>query len=456
MRVVPSLLLSCLPLAAQASWTQLNPSQSPPLRGSATYVSHEASGSLLQLFGFDLASGTFATTAWRLQGGSWALQPGPLPPLRDVVSTAYDAVRQQAVLFGGYSPITSQMFTDTWLWDGAHWTQANPALSPSARQAAAMGFDHRRGVVVLFGGRDAFNQNLNDTWEWNGTTWQLHNVPNPPSGRVGAMLAFDPVNGALVLHGGSVFVGQYYNVFNDTWSYDGTQWQQRFPATPPSPRLLAGMVTDLHRQRVVMLGGVTNDPFAWEWDGAQWTPRYQANPAPRAIFGIGYDALARRAIVTGGYVQLRGNTVWLNDTWSFQTPLPADVVPFGSGCAGTAGTPALTAKAFSLPWLGDTMVNVVEATPAASPGAFFVSSFGSTPPLPLAAVGMPGCDLLVPLDVIEFGAAAAGRAEWALAIPNTPALAAVQFRQQAFVIDTAANALGLVASDGVVVTLGVR
>lgn len=62
----------------------------------------------------------------------------------------------------------------------------------------------------------------------------------------------------------------------------------------------------------------------------------------------------------------------------------------------------------------------------------------------------------MPLDAIEFRAAAVGRAEWALAIPNTPALAAMQFRQQAFLIDSAANALGLVTSNGVVVTLGVR
>src|SRR5262245_10696323 len=64
------------------------------------------------------------------------------------------------------------------------------------------------------------------------------------------------------------------------------------------------------------------------------------------------------------------------------------------------------------------------------------------------AVGMPGCDLLVPLDLLEFGPAVAGKAEWALAIPNTPALAAAVFRQQAFVFDVNANPLGFAAVRG--------
>ncbi len=298
-----------------------------------------------------------------------------------------------------------------------------------------------------------------DTWEWNGTVWQPRSLPVAPSARRFPKMAFDPVNGSVLLHSGYTYVGQQTLVFTDTWSFDGNQWLQRQPATSPSPRTDAGMVTDLRRQRVVLLGGVTFDMLAWEWDGAQWNARLQFCPLPRLSFGIGFDAVARRVLVAGGGVPFpssTGSAYWQNDTWSFQTPLPADVVPFGSGCAGSAGTPALAAKPFALPWLGDTMRNVVQTVPAASLGAFFVSSFGSTPPLSLAAFGMPGCELLVPVDVAEFRIANAGRAEWELAIPNAPSLAAAQFRQQAFVIDAPANALGLVASNGVTVTLGAR
>ncbi len=74
----------------------------------------------------------------------------------------------------------------------------------------------------------------------------------------------------------------------------------------------------------------------------------------------------------------------------------------------------------------------------------------------LGPVGMPGCDLLVPIDVAELRLAVAGSAEWSVVIPNVPTLAGAVFRQQAFVFDVAANPLGLTNSNAITATLGVR
>jgi hypothetical protein len=176
------------------------------------------------------------------------------------------------------------------------------------------------------------------------------------------------------------------------------------------------------------------------------------SPGPRDGHALAYDSALRRTVMFGG----TSSGSYVQDTWIYRTLAPADVAPFGTGCAGTAGTPALMAAPFSLPWLGDTMRNVVQTIPVGEPGGVFVSSFGSTPVLPLDSVGMPGCALLVPIDVVEFRVAVAGAAEWATGIPNIPTLAGVSFRQQAFVLDAAANALGLTASNAVLVTTGVR
>jgi hypothetical protein len=90
-------------------------------------------------------------------------------------------------------------------------------------------------------------------------------------------------------------------------------------------------------------------------------------------------------------------------------------------------------------------------------GALFVSSLGAlATPIDLTAVGMPGCSLLVPADVIEFRTASAGAAEWALAIPNSTSFVGAPIHQQAFPLDLPANALGIVASNGVVITPGIR
>ncbi len=438
------------PLFAQAAWSVVYPSSLPPLYLNPVVACHERLGIAIRLFGQTAAGGS--PSAWLFQGNGWSPAAGPLPQNRVGAMLAFDAARDEVVLFGGRSFGGGILLDDTWRWNGAQWSLATPAARPSARSGSAMGYDHRRGVIVLFGGFLPPSGYQADTWEWNGVTWTPRSLPSAPAARQQALLAFDPVSGAMLLHGGEANP----NLFSDTWSYDGTGWVERQPVTAPPPRWEARMVTDLHRQRVVMLGGYGNDPFAWEWDGAQWHASYQPSPAARVAPGLVYDAALRRVIVHAGALFVGTALYALNDTWVYRTPLPADVTPFGSGCAGTAGTPALAAAPFALPWLGDTMRNVVQTIPAGEPGAFFVSSVGSTSPTPLSSYGMPGCDLLVPTDVCEFRAAAVGRAEWALSIPNIPSLAAVSFRQQAFVLDAAANTLGLTASNAVLVTTGVR
>lgn len=455
MRSLVAVLLIGAPTAAQASWTMLYPTAVPPPRVEATLGAHERLGKTILLWGAE--GGVQATTAWVLTGNSWSLQPGAVPSPRLDAALAFDAARDQLVVFGGNNPGFA-LLDDTWRWNGTTWTLAPTPTRPPARLGAAMAFDRTRSVVVLFGGQSSGGgpfPYFADTWEWNGVVWQQRLPSTSPPARLLPSMAFDPVSGGVLLFGGIGSGPGSGTIYTDSWTWNGTNWTQHQPATPPPARIWQGMVTDLDRQRIVLFGGQGGDAFTWQWDGSQWHADNLPSPGSRFRFGMVYDAAARRVVVHGGQ-WTTGSSYFLFDTWIYRTPLPADVAPFGSGCAGTAGTPVLANAPYTLPWLGDTMRNVVQTIPAGELGAFFVSSFGSTPPLPLGSLGMPGCDLFVPLDVVEFRAAAAGLAEWALAIPNTPSLAAAQFRQQAFVLDATANALGLVASNGVTVTLGVR
>jgi len=288
----------------------------------------------------------------------------------------------------------------------------------------------------------------------NGAVWALRAATTPLGQRYRVVGAFDPVHRNVLLYGGMRYLGPGSGelVFNDTWAWNGTAFTQYTPAVPPPYLRMEAIVTDLHRQRVILYGGDTGDHITREWTGAEWVERAGPSPGPRNSHALAYDTSLRRTVLFGG----TSSGAWVQDTWIYRTPLPADVVPFGSGCAGTAGTPSLAATPFTLPWLGDTMRTVVQTIPAGEPGALFVSSFGTTPPVPLGPVGMPGCDLLVPIDVLDFGVAVAGSAEWTLSIPNVPALAGVSFGQQAFVRDVPANPLGLTASNAITLTLGVR
>jgi hypothetical protein len=264
-------------------------------------------------------------------------------------------------------------------------------------------------------------------------------------------MAFDPVRFEVLLHAGS---STNSLVRNDTWTWNGTAWQQQFPLTPPPYRSNAAIASDWHRARIVLQGGGGSDPFAWEWDGSEWRMLLMASPSPRRNHVMAYDAPRRRVVLWGG--DQVGVSAALDDTWAYKTPLPADAVPFGAGCAGSNGTPTLAPAPYRLPWLGDTFTTRVDALPVGGIGAVIVSSVGTTPPIDLTPVGMPGCDLLVPLDILEWAPAVGSVAEWSYSAPLSMSLAGVVWRQQGFPLDPAASAFGLSASNAIVATFGVR
>lgn len=432
-------------LAAQASWSILYPTGSPSPRQFSTLVCFEPTGDVLMLFGS--AAGLPVTQHWKLHGNVWSTFPTP-PHNVTVANAVYDSLRHRIVTFGGDSSNN-----ETWEWDGAQWSHPNPLVRPIARSECAMAFDRTRGVTVVFGGLDTFGNFLQDLWEWDGATWVQRAATTPLGPRVTTLMAFDPVRQNVILYGGLRSALGSTIAFTDTWAWDGAAWTQHTPSTPPPYDVRRVIATDLHRQRVVLYGGASGGTATWEWDGSEWASITSSTPGgPREGHGMAYDPSGRRTVIFGG----TSTGFLVQDTWIYRTPLPANVAPFGSGCEGSAGTPALSAAPYTLPWLGDTMRNTVTSVPIGEPGALFVSSFSTTLPAPLGAIGMPGCDLLVGLDALEFRPAVAERAEWTLAIPNVPFLAGVVFRQQAFVRDAAANPLGFAASNGLVVTIGVR
>lgn len=447
--------LFAAPAAAQASWSAVYSQQSPSLRSSPFFVHHEAAGRTQLLFGLGAAGPL--NEAWEIQGSQWSPAVPPALPVRQEPAVAYDAVRQVVVVFGGFSQSTLQSLDDTWEWDGVAWTQRSPVNVPPARQGAACAFDRVRGRIVLFGGFGAGNTKLQDTWEWDGFDWSLRsNLAVQPPARGFARLAYDPVSGGMLLHGG-IGGDAVSNVpLNDTWTFNGFNWAQRFPQAPPPFRIGSGMVTDFGRQRILMHGGTLSDPYTWEWNGAEWSVVANIGPAARHSVAMVYEGPQRRVLEFGGFIAPFGVNVLVNDTWSYRTTQHADVVQFGNGCNGTLGVPVLANAPFSLPWLGDLSRTRVTNVPTSSFGVIFVASFQSIAPISLANYGAVGCSLLVAPDVSAINIANGNVADWLVPIPNNPLLAGTTFRQQAFVFDFAANAFGLVASNGITLTTGVR
>src|SRR5262249_3203581 len=133
----------------------------------------------------------------------------------------------------------------------------------------------------------------------------------------------------------------------------------------------------------------------WEWDGTDWTERATASSPPaRAGHVLAFDAARGRTV-------LFGNTSFA-DTWEYGPVVPGAWVPFGTGCAGSAGVPVLTAGELH-PYPGNALTVDVAPVPANAAVLFSLglsrTSWGAVSlPFALGGLGMPGCTLLTSGD----------------------------------------------------------
>jgi len=448
---VSSLLLS-VAASAQASWQIAYPvGQTPPPIGQWRMAFDELHGEALMLFP---GGGQPGNSFWRWNGTTWDQPVAVTPPHRFDCYVAYDAARQRVVLYGGTGPTGTGpggFINDLWEWDGAVWQQRAVAAFPPARIYGAFAFDRARNVCVLFSGSHPSTGALQtDTWEWNGTTWTQALPAAHPLGRRLANMTFDPSTQRLLLYGGD---GPASLIFTDTWTWDGVAWVQRQPATPPWARHASIMVSDLARSRVVLCGGLFFDFQTWEWDGSQWHASVPGSPGPLVESAATYDTQRGEVLMFGG----ASPAGFTSDLWRYKTNSPANATPFGAGCAGSVGVPYLANAPYSLPWIGDTARTRVYNLSPITPGAIFVTSL--TPsflPMSLAPIGAPGCDLLLQPDVLTLEIASESHADSAVSIPFSVSLAGLSIYQQAFPFEAGVNPLGMIASNGLRLILGIR
>ncbi len=101
------------------------------------------------------------------------------------------------------------------------------------------------------------------------STFPLSLINVKPSARGYTRMVYDSERQVLVLWGGR---GEK-TLPNDTWEYDGQQWNVVETASAPPGRTHFSMVYDPQRELIVVCCGVGNDdyrPDAWEFDGEIW------------------------------------------------------------------------------------------------------------------------------------------------------------------------------------------
>ncbi|MGH2691577.1 MAG: hypothetical protein ACRDHM_03645, partial [Actinomycetota bacterium] len=264
------------------------------------------------LFGGQNEYGRYNQDTWRWDETGWRLlSPAHSPPPRGMAAMTFDPSTGTTLLFGGNVdtldfPGPRQIYdaADTWTWDGTDWTEQHPATSPPARDHATMVYDEARGEVVLFGGA-ASGFAKGDTWTWDGTTWtEEHPVSSPPE-RFAAAMTYDPINQEVVLFGGSMSKSEGW--YEDTWTWDGTNWTEETPATIPPPAAYATMAYDPRSESSILFGGCQNCyglayGETWAWDGVDWTVH---EPAKAPFARTNVTTLSGDTWVEGGVVRSR-------------------------------------------------------------------------------------------------------------------------------------------------------
>lgn len=317
---IDEVVISPAPPASEAKrggWSELFPRNAPPAR---LWHAMAFDGAKIVLFGGFHAPVYVNNTwefkifddTWTWDGVDWAeASVATRPPARFRHAMAYDEARRQVVLFGGYD---NSFMNDTWVWDGRTWTKKTPANSPSPRGWHAMAYDAARRQVVLFGGtNDAFTHGLNDTWVWDGTNWQRKSVSVQPQAQFAHAMAYDPVRSRVVL------IGREGDLPDDPktalWTWDGQAWTRYAGASVKPARAGLAAAFDGPRSQVLIYGGgsmVREDTTdVWAWDGAALNQLPAATTPGERHAVMAYDAVRRQVVFFGGDPWERG----LDDTW---------------------------------------------------------------------------------------------------------------------------------------------
>ena len=317
-----------------SNWSSQLDSNSPtaaelqfdPISSSVAY--DEARAQLL-LYGFDGDTSTNNLT-WTWNSGEGWIQPALLgaPDEIDSSTVAYDPVRNRMVLFAlseglNGSPYNSQ----TWEWDGAHWQRMSSTTAPSPRFNASIAYDPNSAGTILFGGSaTADGSLLNDTWLWDGNDWTQLQPSTSPSGRKFPALAARGSSG-LVLFGGVTGITSGFPprpIFaSDTWTWDGTTWNQANPSTSPSARASSTLAYDSHHDRLVLFGGngASSISDTWTWDGENWNQQTSTlTPSANAGPSMTYDVNLDQVVLFDGS---QGDVqTWDGSSWNARSTLP--------------------------------------------------------------------------------------------------------------------------------------
>jgi hypothetical protein len=274
-----------------SGWNRPIPAVSPPPRSGASAVYDKAMG-MVVLFGGttevespDYSHGTsrFAyDDMWAWNGASWRqLHPAASPPSDPFITWqgAYDPTSRTVIAYanpyqtpsrdkqGLCTPDTSNGYTcpsQMWSWNGQTWTQ----LHPKNQLGSGMIYEDVANAALMAWGysepQSAAGSVYPYPWRWNGVDW-VENTAQPLQPDPAPHSMFNPFAaevygtsiGPIFAFGGSDCSRSNTPIStNDTWLYNGDEWQPLASSQRPPGREETYLMYDSARKEIVLWGGI--------------------------------------------------------------------------------------------------------------------------------------------------------------------------------------------------------
>ena len=192
---------------------------------------------------------------------------------------------------------------------GPVWEQVAAGNGPLPRNSGGFAYDASSRRVLLSGGRHGCGPSATsyvDTWTLDGSTWQqLHPKSDGPGQMSSFAMAYDGTSRQVVALG--VFSGCGVNTGMFTWS--GSDWVgSPRSMTLPNPSFSYTLTYDPASRQLLAVGSALHQEAGgheteetWAWDGRSWTQLHPAaSPPSLAGAAAAYDPASRRVILFGG------------------------------------------------------------------------------------------------------------------------------------------------------------
>jgi hypothetical protein len=171
---------------------------------------------------------------------------------------------------------------------------------------------------------------------WDGTSWkQLANSPSP--NLINPAAAFVPTADAVIALGFSPTSNTL-----EMWSWNGS-WRQLHPTVLPTVRVSTAIGFDPVARRLILFGGYNSNvgtlADTWAWDGTTWSRLQPAHsPPPRGnAFLLGLNSFG--LLLTGGSGGGLKSEVWGWDGSDWRQFQPQHALAPGGNVVSATETP---------------------------------------------------------------------------------------------------------------------